>query len=309
MRVCTFILLEILNFLSFKLCYKYLISVPDYPVTFRCNQSCLSCIMIPAAMSRKGEVPFEQLVSVIRSLPKGDYIGLSGGEPTISPNLPRILEYIKDIRPDLYTFVVSNGRMFYYGWYADLISSVCPPSFRLGVALYGDRPGVHDYITQVPGSFKQTWQGLRNIVDRDILFEVRYITHRINYRLLPSVASKLVDWVPELDRFVVINIKYTGNAWKHKDRLFVRESDVVPYATEAVDIMESAGISVRLYHFPLCILPQEYHKYAEGMTKLEEHEFAVLPQCRECTLFEKCPRIWKTYLLAGGSPDEFHPVK
>lgn len=264
--------------------------------------------MIPTEMSKRGEIPFEQLVTIVNSLPEGDYIGLSGGEPTISPNLPRILEYIKHVRPDLYVFVVSNGRMFYYDWYADLIASVRPPSFRLGIALYGDRPGVHDYITQVPGSFKQTWWGLRNIVERDMLLEVRYITHRINYRLLPSVAEELVDWVPEMDRFVIVNIKYTGNAWKNKDRLFVRESDVVPYATRAVDIMRDAGINVRMYHFPLCILPEEYRPYAEGMTKLEEYEFEVLPQCKECKLFEKCSRIWKTYLLAGGSPDEFKPI-
>ena len=283
--------------------------MPDYPVTFRCNQNCLNCIAIPTEMSKLGEVPFEYLVSVVNALPKGDYLGLTGGEPTLSPNLPRILQYVRDVRPDLYVFAVSNGRMFYYDWYADLIASVRPPSFRIGVAVYGDRPSIHDYITQSPGSFKQMWRGLRNIVERDIPLEVRYIAHRINYRLIPSFAEKLVDWVPEVDRVVILNIKYTGNAWRNKERLFVRESDVVPYATKAVDILRDAGINVRLYHFPLCILPEDYRDIAKGMTKPEEYEFSLLPQCERCKMKDECPRIWKTYLMAGGSPDEFQPIE
>ena len=128
----------------------------------------------------------------------------------------------------------------------------------------------------------------------------------MNYKFLPEIAKFISREFRGIDRVVFINMKYTGNAWVNRKKLFVRVSDVAEYAERAVDILNRENIEVRLFHFPLCILKSNYRRYAEGVTK-QLYELTFVPQCRECKLKEKCPRIWRSYVkIAGG--EEFTPI-
>ena len=95
---------------------------------------------------------------------------------------------------------------------------------------------------------------------------------------------------------------------KNRDKLFVRIKDVVPYATKAVDILQENNINVRLFHFPLCTLPEKYREIAKGMTKPELYEFSFAKDCDKCKLKNVCPRIWKTYYVLAGD-EEFKPIR
>jgi len=86
----------------------------------------------------------------------------------------------------------------------------------------------------------------------------------------------------------------------------VHYSKAAPFAQKAVDVLREKGFQARLFHFPLCIIEKKYRPLAEGTTK-GELDLALPKKCDSCTLKEKCPKIWKSYLpLAGES--EFKPV-
>lgn len=275
-------------------------------MTFRCNNNCVSCILNTGVTSRLPDPPMKQITRVIDGInPKNDYFGISGGEPTLRNELFDVLQYARKRHPDLYIFLVSNGRMFFYREYTKKLADLNLDNFKVGIPLYGHTPKLHDSITRVKGSFAQAVGGIKNLLESGINIEVRTIINKLNYKYLEDIA-KFVGGFQDFDRFVLINMKYTGNAFLHKNVLFVKLSDVVPYATKAVDILRDFDINVRLYHFPLCILPEKYRTIAEGITK-EEKELTFAPQCKNCKVKNKCPRIWKTYFISAGN-EEFKTI-
>ncbi|MCD6371393.1 MAG: radical SAM protein [Candidatus Aenigmarchaeota archaeon] len=281
----------------------------DWPVTFKCNNNCISCILNRRVTENLEDPPISQLESILEKIDENnDYLGLSGGEPTIRKDFFKILELIKEKKPELFVFLVSNGRMFKYKWFVKKLKEVKPKYFKVAVALYGPNKELHDFITRVKGSFEQALIGIKNLTEAGIDVEVRTVISRLNYKFLPEISTLIVREFPSVERVVYLNMKYTGNAFLNRRLLLVRIKDVVPFALKAVDILKENNINIRLYHFPLCLLPKDYWEIAKGMTKQELYEFAFAKVCMDCDLVEECPRIWKTYLYLVGE-DEFKPIK
>lgn len=287
----------------------------DIEITWKCNQNCINCIFDTEKMWKDKDMPLEDIFKIIDSLDENkDYLGISGGEPTLRRELVDILQYIKDNKPNLTTMMVSNGIMLAYRRYVKAIKNSAPDKFYIAIALYGPKKEIHEAHTRTPGSFYYTLLGIKNAILEGIWTEVRYMITKLNYKYLPEFARFVIDEFPEVNRVVMLNIKYTGNALKYRDILFVRESEVVPYALKAVDYLVSKGFTppfsdheVRLYHFPLCILPKEYWIYAKGITKFD-NDITFSPKCESCKVKDICPRIWKSYLeIAGDS--EFNPIE
>jgi len=251
--------------------------------------------------------PLKQIKKIIDSLDEEkDYFGISGGEPTLRRELFDVIKYLREKKPNIYTFMVSNGRMFAYRDYTKKFSELPLGDFMVGITLYGSTPEIHDKITMAKGSFEQTVKGIKNLLDFNIRVEVRTIISKMNYKDMENLAKFVTENFKGIERFVFVNMKITGNAYKNRDKLIIKYTDLIPYVEKATDILLNAGIKTRLYHFPLCMLDAKYIDFATGVTKeLEELKFA--PQCESCKLKEECPMIWKTYAFFVGT-DEFKPI-
>jgi His-Xaa-Ser system radical SAM maturase HxsC len=276
----------------------------DWPLTFRCNNNCISCINNTNIFYRRLEPPLKQIKDVIDKInPKNDYLGLSGGEPTLRKELFDILEYARETHPGLYIFVVSNGRMFCYRNFAKKLADLNLKNFMIGITLYGHSAKLHDFITRTKGSFEQAVSGIRNLLDFCIPVELRTVINRFNYKYLPQIADFVAKQFPEIDRMVFINMKFTGNAYINRDSILVRISDIVPYAEKAAEILENSEIETRLYHFPLCVLPKKLWNIAKGVTKHEKHDLTFVRACEKCWMRNKCPKIWKSYAYIVGDKE------
>ena len=278
-----------------------------WPATFKCNQNCISCILNTSVTSKIPNPPLEQVIKIIDEVdPKRDVLEISGGEPTLRDELFQILDYVNETKPDLYTFIVTNGVRIGERKYAEALVKHLPENHMIGVSMYADYPELHDFITRLKNSFNLTVEGIKNLLELGANVEIRYIISRLNYKRLPKFAEFCTNEFRGVKRYVLLNIKYTGNAFIARKILFIRISKVVPFATKAVDIFWDHNENVRLYHFPLCVLPQKYREIAKGVTK-EEIELTFAPQCEKCKLKNECPRIWKTYVNLAGV-DEFKPI-
>ncbi len=290
-----------------KLKYKAINETMDIPLTFLCNNNCISCIIDSRLSSMRGQMDWSEIKGRIDRLPDScDTVGITGGEPTISVHFFRAMKYLREKKPGLMTFLVSNGRMFSYNKFCDRFSSVGLERVRVGIALYSHDPHIHDSITMSPGSCKQTVEGIRNLFKMRIAVELRLIVNRKNYRQLADTADFIKQCLPGVERVVFINMKYTGNAFKNREELFIRYSDIVPHVIRAAETLESSGIETRLFHFPLCTIPERHHEKAMGITK-QRAELAYAERCGECSKKEECPMIWKTYLVLAGEK-EFSPL-
>jgi len=280
----------------------------DWPLTFKCNDNCISCINNTKVMSKTEDPPLWQAMAIIDSIdPKADYLGLSGGEPTMRKEFFDVLRHARERHPELYIFVVSNGRMFSYMDFARRLAGMGLGNFRVAVSLYSHRAETHDAITRAEGSFEQTTAGIRNLLELRVPTEVRTVINRLNYRELPEIAAFIAGEFPGIDRAVFMNMKITGNAYINREQVLVKISDVVPYAAKAARILRSKGMEARLYHFPLCTLPRDLWPLASGITKAEKEELTLVKACGRCKARKDCPEIWKSYACLAGD-GEFKAV-
>jgi hypothetical protein len=157
------------------------------------------------------------------------------------------------------------------------------------------------------GSWSQTVQGIRNLLKLKTRVELRIIVNKLNHSSLSETASFIARNLSDVERVVFINMKYTGNAFRNRRRIFVRYSEAVSGVTGAVNILRRAGIEVRLFHFPLCTLPDRYRDMARGVTK-HKGELSFTEACKECRFRGDCPMVWKSYLVLAGD-GEFRALK
>ncbi len=256
------------------------------------------------------EVPTEQIKEKVDSLAskEDNTIGFGGGEPTISDDFFEVLEYTRNKYEDLLIFVVSNGRMFSNEKFVERTTRILSPEGknRFGIALFGHEPKLHDMITRAKGSFRQTVNGIKNLLSRGYEVELRIIINKLNYDKLPEIAGWINKNLKGVFRVVFIHMKYTGNALKNIEDIKVKLEESNPYAVKAAEILEENDFNVRMFHFPLCTIPEKHWDKAKGVTKQKE-ELKFSEKCEKCDVKEECPMIWATYYNLFGD-DEITPV-
>ncbi|MFB6265733.1 MAG: hypothetical protein ABEI07_01475, partial [Candidatus Nanohaloarchaea archaeon] len=164
-------------------------------------------------------------------------------------------------------------------------------------------------VTRAEGSFEDAVQGIKNLTERGFDVEVRVVVHRINHEYLPEIYSFVREELPGISRLVFMNAKYSGRAYDNREELLVEYPEVVPHVEEALSQAQEQNFPVRLFHFPLCTLDEDFREYAAtGNTKDSgAEEIGYASDCEECGRREECPGIWKTYLNLVGE-DEFEPI-
>lgn len=281
----------------------------DWPLTFRCNNNCISCICNLDMVNkfRPGDPSLNQIKKVIDAVRPGDTLCLTGGEPTIRKEFFSILEYAKRRDPNIGIFIASNGRMFSYSEYAKRLIKVGLSNISFGIALYGHTTEIHDAVTQSPGSFEQSTKGIRNLTGLGVPVEVRIIVNKMNYKYLVDFAEYVLENFKGVFRVVFINMKYTGNAYINKKSIFVKYEDLVPFAEKAASLLVKNNIQVKLFHFPLCTIKEEFRGMAKGVTK-QKRELKFIKECEKCSAREECPMIWKSYWAIAGE-SEFSAIE
>ena len=177
----------------------------DWPMTFKCNNNCISCILDRKMTSDIPDPPLKQIKKIIDSLDEEkDYFGISGGEPTLRRELFDVIKYLREKKPNIYTFMVSNGRMFAYRDYTKKFSELPLGDFMVGITLYGSTPEIHDKITMAKGSFEQTVKGIKNLLDFNIRVEVRTIISKMNYKDMENLAKFVTENFKGIERFVFV---------------------------------------------------------------------------------------------------------
>ena len=150
-------------------------------------------------------------------------------------------------------------------------------------------------------------QGLDNIKETGMLKEIRVVVHRLNYVFLPEIAELIATRFPFADRIVFLYFDAIGSGSLNKKRLFVNMKEIAPFLEKAFEKLGTMRERARIYHFPQCVLPESIREKAYGMT-VEKKRICFGKECRQCTYFNKCPGIWKTYKSNFGLK-EFKQVK
>lgn len=287
----------------------------DICIWNRCNNNCAMCTNPVNFRDRNDSFLYskEQLLVRLESwkkkyLTSKENINLTGGEPTIHPDFLSLVKKIRNIFPENKIVMATNGRMFSYPLFARQYLTL--NNLSLEVALHGSTASLHDAVTGVKGSFEQTVNGIRNIIkyrNTTQELELRIIINKLNYKSVGETIEFIKKEFPQASRVVLIFMEMEGFAGKNFKtvgltyRVFKHQLSLLRFKKWAEGLAE-----IRLYHFPLCVLPPQLWPYT--WRTLRENEVTFLPRCRQCCYKKYCLGIHRDYLKLVGDK-EFQPIK
>jgi MoaA/NifB/PqqE/SkfB family radical SAM enzyme len=140
----------------------------DIKVGFSCNNQCIHCVIEPIkrGLQSEGSNIDEDTLTIKHYIDEAVSMGsrgivLTGGEVTLRPDFVELIEYAQN--KALMVTVQTNGRMLRKKEKLKFLHRSDPVQFV--VAIHGFEAEIHDRITRRPGSFQQTIEAIRNLLD------------------------------------------------------------------------------------------------------------------------------------------------
>ena len=271
----------------------------EIPIWNKCNNNCVMCTNT-IEMRRDTSFNYDSVITFLeKEIKKNnslvpESIGLTGGETTICPDFFRIINYIRNKFPETTIRLLTNGRMFAYSSFRKKCLAFKKIDFI--IPLHGYDAKSHDQITQSPGSFNQTSEGLKKLLAEkrtDQKIEIRIIATRLNLKIIPKILELIEKRFFGVDRVVLIFLEFEGKAEVNKNRVGITYQQI-QLILEQIKKYPRIFKDFRLYHFPLCVLEPDL--WPNVWRTLPKEEITFLPECQRCLLKKYCLGLHKSYL-------------
>lgn len=226
---------------------------------YRCNNRCAHCLVEGLALEPP---PVEAMLERIAgAVGRGvTTLVIEGGEATAHPELPRLIREARRLgMADV--MLETNGRMLSYErWARALARSGLTMLF---VSVHGPNAGTHDRATRAPGSFEQTFQGVRNVLGagfRDVSLNV-LMTRAL---LRDGGVRRTVErYAREGVRRFMLQYPSPRGGYRGKVAALPSYAEAAAAAREAVGAL-SPRAEIRVMNLPFCALPGlEEHVHAD----------------------------------------------
>ncbi len=213
----------------------------DLALTFRCQNNCIHCYA--GGPHQTEELTTEQWKAVIdRLYDIGVFIAtFTGGEPTMREDLPELLQYAQN--RGIVTGLVTNGRRMKDKDYVQALEKVGLDFVQ--ITLESHEPKVHDSITGAKGSWKETVEGIKNVVPTKIYLTTNTTLNQYN----ASDFLETVDFIKELGvaGFGCNSLIYSGKAKKISDKFAVSTETLKELLPKVHDKANQLGLKFLWY--------------------------------------------------------------
>ncbi|PKN39601.1 MAG: hypothetical protein CVU63_15165 [Deltaproteobacteria bacterium HGW-Deltaproteobacteria-20] len=202
----------------------------------RCNNACIFCA------NAADRAPSEQeLVDALHAVAPTDVLVLVGGEPTLRDDLPALVRRAKQHGV---TRVVlrTNARRLAYASYAEELASAGVDG--LDVGLHGSSAAMHDYHTNVSGSFAQTVRGVSHAVKAGMRVAITCVVTRSNFRHLAEIVQRGETLGVAVVQFRSPDL--TGRAAMARERIVAHPELVVRHLRRAREQGRRLGVAVMI---------------------------------------------------------------
>ncbi|MBN1770666.1 MAG: radical SAM protein [Deltaproteobacteria bacterium] len=273
-------------------------------VTRICNQRCLFC----SNPDNQRLVTLEGFRAQLRDLVETGHPGvlLTGGEPTLHPELPRLVELAA--RAGLAVRIITNGQETSR---PGVLARLRRAGLRhLHVSLYSSRPAVQERITRHPGSRRRIARTLREAERLRLTVDVNVVLSALNAPHLPETVRWVVRSFPRVRHFVFNGLDpHTDRVAEHPE-VVPKLSDLELPLLRTLAFLEAEERTFRVERIPLCYLGDwphvstETRKIVKGEGRVIhfldakgrhaatsfEHEKAAC--CAACTLAPICAGLY-----------------
>ena len=109
---------------------------------------------------------------------KREYFGviLTGGEPTLHPELPRIARYARD--QGLHVRMITNGHRLADERFAEEMASAGLQLVH--VSVYSNRPDVEERLRGTPGTLERAYQAISNAHKYGVDVNINCVINKLN---------------------------------------------------------------------------------------------------------------------------------
>ena len=219
--------------------------------------------------------------------------------------------------------------MFYHKDYVKKITNSLQDEnkFRIGCVLYGANSEIHDKITRSKNSFKQTLEGIKNLLQENIKVELRIPVNKINYENLPEIPYLIKNEIPIIlssDFIIYYYQNVLKNTYKdiQKNAFYENVWDedafnkIVAVSSKFSDVrvgiklLKSAGElaerdgskKIEKEHAEEAISKTENFKI-KSSDDFTDEEKLILEVCKNCS-GQRIGKLYDYYLSVGGKKSE-----
>ncbi|MHB2026972.1 MAG: radical SAM protein [Elusimicrobiota bacterium] len=270
-----------------------------------CNVACPFCNVPWESYDYPMKLSLKDIERELRRLADGgaDCLELSGGEPTLRPDLADIIIMAKGIgfrRVELQTNAILLGRSF--GYCSRLRDAGLTHAF---VGFHSHIAKVHDFLVKRSGAFPSCVSGILNLIGADVETTVNPVVTTVNYKTLPNFMDYVAERLHGVKSVSLSVIQPHGRALNNR-KLIPRYGDISPYVEKALDRADVLGLVI---NNPFCGLPLCVGGWHKRLTRNVEYCEALLGHkpgdgqkfhptvCGSCSLVNFCGGVWKEYPL------------
>lgn len=262
-------------------------------MTNKCNSNCVMCPESTSQRSKPNCYTVNEIIDIINRIPDDTrHLTITGGEPfMIGNSVFDILDLLKTRLNSTQYLFLTNGRAFSYKPFVDKFIDSAPSDMLIGIPLHGYNSETHDRITQVSGSFTQTYMGISYLLSRKCDIELRIVVSKLNCHIITDIAELIIKNFSDVNRVVIMGLEMLGNAAVNKETVWITYKDAFKAAKPAVDLLVHEGINVKLYNFPWCSVDEGYHMIAAK--SISDYKIRFPEQCDNCLRKKECGGLFQ----------------
>ncbi|MEI8254360.1 MAG: radical SAM protein [Deltaproteobacteria bacterium] len=283
-------------------------------IVYRCNQMCTFCEL---ADMDTDLAPEKVRAAIDQSRARGSRrLIVTGGEPTLSPNLVEYVRYARDAGIERIE-IQSNAVLLDRPGFAESLREAGLTSAQ--VSLHGPDGAISDRLTAAPGTHARTLRGIDNLLRTGVRVLLNHLIFKDNCHLLGEFVELAESrWGAFRDR-LVIQFHSPRNEFQDRAeglRHIARYSDYVVSLRAAIDRARALGFAVHDLQDPtgipsLCVLGGDERYLGPILAQAErprlhawESEWLTrVEACATCDVKEACIGVPRHYLALHGDAE------
>jgi len=224
------------------------------PTGLKCNMRCKFCYYIEHLDDENPSTRKMKLL-ISQAYERGmKDIDFSGGESTIRGDFIELVHYAKKLGFRNICVITNGLRMANKDYTKKLVEAGLN---EVLFSIHGNRE-IHDYLTQIPGSFDKLMKAIENVRELNVRFRTNTTINKMNYKILPELTELFLSLKPAAVNFILFNPHYSPES--QLNEMICKYSECFPYIRKSVDDLKTEIKKVTVRFIPFCFM-ENYEKY------------------------------------------------
>lgn len=246
-------------------------------VGYGCNDHCTFCHTLPMRETNGSAAEVHAKIDRAKALGH-TMVVLSGGEPTIRPEIFRWAEHVVELGMDF--GLVTNGRMLSYPEFTEKLLALRLRYVYL--SLHGGTAKVHNSLVRSQ-AFAESYGAFAQLTGKGLDLHANCVVTKQNVKHLRGVVDAMLPYPDVSVKFSMVEPKGGGDVLFR--RLMPRVEEVAEAVCDAIAYGDekTGGEGPHFAHgaLPLCLMPGLEHRYDD----LKTHRFATMIEVGEGDYF------------------------